>query len=160
MEDDDEAHITKNISVFSHNDGCPPHSPTATFLEVLCRGEEKFRRFASGTKAGFALHRINRKLGVNVRAATCIEAVKDGEDPVEFGPDAELVIYGPGWRLQTLHEQDLDFRPVNSSLYPNQSKQNPSEVYPTSKVKRRSNSKFTSKRIQFMYMEAECGAPV
>eukprot|EP01018_Ginkgo_biloba_P024212 Gb_22277 [translate_table: standard] len=92
------------------------------FLEILCPGDGRVRRFAAGTKAGFALDRINRKLPSTVSPATCIEAVKEGEEHVEFGPNADLVIYGPDWRLQTLHEEDNVFKALDSSRYITQGK--------------------------------------
>ena len=34
----------------------------------------------------------------------CIVAYKDGEGPIEFGPDVELVSYDDSWTLKTLRE--------------------------------------------------------
>uniref|UniRef100_A0A2P2K4K9 Uncharacterized protein LOC105132457 isoform X12 n=1 Tax=Rhizophora mucronata TaxID=61149 RepID=A0A2P2K4K9_RHIMU len=76
------------------------------FLEVLCKSSGKTSRFAAGTKAEFAVSLINRKLEYQGLLALHIEAVKDGEEPISFGPDAVLVDYGNGWRLQTVTELD------------------------------------------------------
>ncbi|GLT87475.1 hypothetical protein SLE2022_055570 [Rubroshorea leprosula] len=77
------------------------------FLEVICKSSGKRSRFASGTKAGFAVSLINNKLGAGEPLASHIEAVKEGEEPVSFGPDAVLVNYGNGWKLQTVTETDF-----------------------------------------------------
>uniref|UniRef100_A0A7N0V2C6 Uncharacterized protein n=1 Tax=Kalanchoe fedtschenkoi TaxID=63787 RepID=A0A7N0V2C6_KALFE len=74
------------------------------FLEVACKSSGKVRRFAAGTKAGFALHIITKKLEYGSQPGSFIEAVKKGEEPVTFGPDATLVDYGSGWKLQTAGE--------------------------------------------------------
>ncbi|OWM78838.1 uncharacterized protein LOC116196074 [Punica granatum] len=79
----------------------PPRPPP--FLEVFCKSSDKPRRFAAGTEAGFAVSLINKKLGVGAKTvALYIEAVKEGEEPVAFGPNSVLVAYGSGWRLQTV----------------------------------------------------------
>ncbi|XP_052302621.1 uncharacterized protein LOC7482379 isoform X2 [Populus trichocarpa] len=77
----------------------PP--PPPPFLEVICKSLGKTSRFAAGTKAGFAVSLINRKLDVGAPFVLHIEAVKDGEEPISFGPDAVLVDYGNDWKLQT-----------------------------------------------------------
>ncbi|KAK4777466.1 hypothetical protein SAY87_017653 [Trapa incisa] len=82
-----------------------PHHPPPppSFLEVTCKGSEKPRRFAAGTEAGFAVSMINRKLGNGFKpVALYIEAVKDGEEPVAFGPNSVLADYGAGWKLQAV----------------------------------------------------------
>ena len=66
----------------------------------------KISRFAVGTKAGFAVALINRKLASGVPLVLHIEAVKDEEEPISFGPDALLVDYGNGWKLKTVTELD------------------------------------------------------
>ncbi|XP_039067052.1 uncharacterized protein LOC120212944 [Hibiscus syriacus] len=76
------------------------------YFEVLCKISGKKTRFAAGTKAGFAVSLINRKLGIEAPVALYIESVKEGE-PIVFGPDAVLVNYGNGWILQTV--SDMDF---------------------------------------------------
>ncbi|CAK7341547.1 unnamed protein product [Dovyalis caffra] len=76
----------------------PPHP----VLEVICKSLAKTSRFAAGTKAGFAVSLLNRKLDIGAPFVLHIEAVKDGEEPISFGPDAVLVDYGNGWKLQTV----------------------------------------------------------
>ncbi|KAK4581415.1 hypothetical protein RGQ29_024887 [Quercus rubra] len=94
-----------------------PHPPP-TFIEVKCRSSGKTRRFAVGTDAGFALSLINRTLmGVATATATAtppplalhIEAFKEKEEPIAFGPNSLLVQYGHGWQLQTRTELDFDY---------------------------------------------------
>nr|XP_023929568.1 uncharacterized protein LOC112040866 [Quercus suber]POF24237.1 hypothetical protein CFP56_12651 [Quercus suber] len=92
-----------------------PHPPL-TFIEVKCRSSGKTRRFAVGTDAGFALSLINRTLmGAATATATPpplalhIEAYKEREEPIAFGPNSILVQYGHGWQLQTRTELDFDF---------------------------------------------------
>ncbi|XP_065854582.1 uncharacterized protein [Euphorbia lathyris] len=77
------------------------------FLEVSCKSLGKTCRFASGTKAGFAVSLLNRKLEIGSSGISYIEAIKEGEEPISFGPDALLLDYGDGWKLQTV--TDLDF---------------------------------------------------
>ncbi|KAJ4835763.1 hypothetical protein Tsubulata_005139 [Turnera subulata] len=77
-----------------------------SLLEVKCKSLNKTFRFAAGTKAGFAVSLINRKLGSGSPLVSHIEAVKDEEEPISFGPDAVLVDYGSGWMLQTATESD------------------------------------------------------
>ncbi|XP_074582159.1 uncharacterized protein LOC141838551 [Curcuma longa] len=72
------------------------------FLEVYCRSSGKVRRFAAGTAAGYALLVINKKLDAGDYPALLIEAAKEGEEPVVFGPNAVLINYGKGWKLQTV----------------------------------------------------------
>ncbi|ESR56742.1 hypothetical protein CICLE_v10022640mg [Citrus x clementina] len=76
------------------------------FLEVTCRSSGKKTRYAAGTKSSFAVNLINRKLDLGSPLALHIEAVKEGEEPVNFGPDAVLVDYGTGWKLRTVTEVD------------------------------------------------------
>ncbi|XP_068651490.1 uncharacterized protein [Aristolochia californica] len=78
------------------------------FVEVTCKSSGKKRRFAAGTQAGFALHLINRRRDVGVPPAFLIEAAKEGEEPVSFGPTSVLVDYGEGWRLQTIPEEGYE----------------------------------------------------
>ncbi|KAL4607127.1 hypothetical protein ACB092_09G152100 [Castanea dentata] len=90
-----------------------PHPPP-TFIEVKCRSSGKTRRFAVGTDAGFALSLINRTLMGTATAtplplALHIEAFKEREEPIAFGPNSLLVQYGHGWQLQTRTELDFDF---------------------------------------------------
>lgn len=72
----------------------------------MCKSSGKVRRFAKGTKAGFALHIINKKLEYGIQHGLFIEAVKKGEEPVSFGQDAVLMDYGQGWKLKTFVESD------------------------------------------------------
>ncbi|GMY20135.1 Maltase-glucoamylase, intestinal [Fagus crenata] len=83
-----------------------PHPPP-TFLEVKCKSSGKTRRFAVGTDAAFALSIINRKLDPSTPLALHIEAFKEGEEPIAFGPNSPLVNYGHGWHLHTLTELDF-----------------------------------------------------
>ena len=66
-----------------------------------------------GTEAGFALNLINRKLDDGSPQALYIEAVKEEEEPINFGPKSVLISYGHGWKLQTVIEAEgisfLDF---------------------------------------------------
>ncbi|XVF06668.1 hypothetical protein REPUB_Repub06bG0069900 [Reevesia pubescens] len=82
-----------------------PQPPS--FLEVECKISGKKSRFADGTQAGFAVSLINRKLGVGAPLALHIEAVKEGEEPISFGPNVVLVNFGNGWKLQTVTEVDF-----------------------------------------------------
>ncbi|PQQ00261.1 hypothetical protein Pyn_20154 [Prunus yedoensis var. nudiflora] len=50
-----------------------------------------------GTEAGFAVSLINKKLGFGDPLAAHIEAFKEGEEPISFGPSSALVDYGNGW---------------------------------------------------------------
>ncbi|GKA48534.1 hypothetical protein Tco_0741492 [Tanacetum coccineum] len=78
----------------------PPPSPSPSYLEVKCTSTKKVRRFSVGTEAAFALKVINAKAWSPV--GLYIEAVKDGEESVSFGPNSVLVSYGEGWKLQTV----------------------------------------------------------
>ncbi|XP_044478482.1 uncharacterized protein LOC123205554 isoform X2 [Mangifera indica] len=81
-------------------------TPPPPYLEVICKSSGKISRYAAGTKAGFAVNLINRKLGNGNPLALHIEAVKEGEEPINFGPNAVLVDYGKDWKLQTVTEED------------------------------------------------------
>ncbi|KAF8007459.1 hypothetical protein BT93_K1465 [Corymbia citriodora subsp. variegata] len=84
----------------------PPQQLPPPFLEVACKSSGKRRRFAAGTEAGFAVRVMNKKLESGSPFALHIEAVKEGEEGVTFGPNSALVDYGSGWRLQTVTEVD------------------------------------------------------
>ncbi|XP_028766909.1 uncharacterized protein LOC114724672 [Neltuma alba] len=84
----------------------PGHPLPPTFLEVTCKSSGKTRRFASGIDAGSAVSLINRKLKPMSARALHIEAVKEGEEPIAFGPNSVLVNYGDDWKLQTFTEAD------------------------------------------------------
>lgn len=79
-----------------------PSDLVKQFVEVECRVTGKKRRYAAGTKAGFAVNLINQKLEYGTTPVVYIESDKEGEEPVSFGPDALLVDYGDGWKLQTV----------------------------------------------------------
>ncbi|RZB45921.1 uncharacterized protein LOC114400850 [Glycine soja] len=81
--------------------------PPPQYVEVNCRSSGKTRRFAAGTDAGFAVALINRKLKGTLVAASHIEAVKDEEEPIAFGPTSLLSNFGEGWKLQTVTLTDL-----------------------------------------------------
>ncbi|XP_052175304.1 uncharacterized protein LOC127790068 [Diospyros lotus] len=81
-----------------------PSKQSQPFVEVICKSSGKRRRFAAGTEAGFASSLINRKLGDDGPPALYIEAVKEEEESVSFGPNSVLVNYGDGWELQTVNE--------------------------------------------------------
>lgn len=83
-------------------------------MEVICKSSGKARRFAAGTEAGFALNLINRKIDGGFPLALHIEAVKEGEEPISFGPNSILVDYGHGWKLQTVTETQGGLRNVES----------------------------------------------
>ncbi|KAG1358708.1 hypothetical protein COCNU_08G001540 [Cocos nucifera] len=104
----------------------PDKSEIKAFLEVTCMCSGKVRRFADGTEAGFALHLINRKLGIGFPAALYIEAVKEGEEPVSFGPNAVLVNYGKDWKLQTVtnegYEEATQMQQQTSKSFPEKMK--------------------------------------
>ncbi|CBI39045.3 unnamed protein product, partial [Vitis vinifera] len=85
----------------------PSHQPLPPFVEVMCKSSGRTRRFAAGTEAGFAIYLINKKLDIGLPLALHIEAVKEGEEPVSFGPNAVLVDYGDGWKLETV--TDVEF---------------------------------------------------
>ncbi|KAF3445454.1 hypothetical protein FNV43_RR10630 [Rhamnella rubrinervis] len=84
-----------------------PHSAAPPFLEVKCKSSGKTRRFAEGTDAGFAVSLMNRKLDNGAPKALLIEAIKEGEEPISFGPNSLLVDYGVEWKLHTVTEVDF-----------------------------------------------------
>lgn len=76
-------------------------------MEVICKCTDKTWRFAAGTEAKFALKFINDSRIDSILAnppVAYIEAVKDGEVSVIFGPNSILVNYGKGWKLQPATE--------------------------------------------------------
>ncbi|XP_027930486.1 uncharacterized protein LOC114186711 isoform X1 [Vigna unguiculata] len=77
------------------------------YVEVNCASSGTKRRFAMGTDAGFAVALINRKLKGTVVPASHIEAAKDGEEPIAFGPTSFLSDFGDGWKLQTVTLTDF-----------------------------------------------------
>lgn len=62
------------------------------------------KRFAPGTKAAFAVECFNCQLRDPSLPVVCIVAYKEGEDPIEFGPEVELSSYDDSWTLKTLRE--------------------------------------------------------
>ncbi|CAH9089408.1 unnamed protein product [Cuscuta epithymum] len=84
-------------AVAKRNKQSPP------FVEVICHRTDRRWRFAAGTEAKFSVKMINSKLEsrFSLPPGTHIEAVKDGEEPVIFGPNSVLVNYGDGWTLRT-----------------------------------------------------------
>ncbi|MCO5580994.1 hypothetical protein L7F22_034870 [Adiantum nelumboides] len=68
----------------------------------------KAYRFAAGTKAGFAVERINAKLRNPSTLLLFLEATCPGEEPVEFGPDAELAVLDDGWTLRGVTPQKAE----------------------------------------------------
>ncbi|KAI3981028.1 hypothetical protein MKX01_039967 [Papaver californicum] len=82
----------------------PPNTPP---IKVTCISSGKVRRFAIGIESKFALYLINLKLDIGDSHASYIEAVKEGEEPTNFGPNSLLTDYGLGWKLQTVSEQEV-----------------------------------------------------
>lgn len=97
---------SKNSSLPS--DVSPPES--LPFVEVICSASGKTRRFSFGTEAGFAVNLINKTLLkeglLGLPFASHIEAVKEGEEAVSFGPNSLLVNYGHGWKLRSAIDFD------------------------------------------------------
>ncbi|KAL3518601.1 hypothetical protein ACH5RR_021190 [Cinchona calisaya] len=95
----------------NHSPLVRPSQQSLSFVEVICKSSGKIRRFAFETEAGFAVNLINKKLegeeGLGIPLASHIEAVKEGEIPVSFGPNSVLVDYGPGWNLQTVYDTGI-----------------------------------------------------
>ena len=56
-------------------------------------------RFAARTRTDYALLLMDKSLALG------IEAVKEGEEPIKFGPESFLTNYGPGWSLQTIFRE-------------------------------------------------------
>ncbi|KAH7404720.1 hypothetical protein KP509_15G040000 [Ceratopteris richardii] len=74
------------------------------FVEVQAP-DGKAYRFAAGTKARFAAERISARLQLPSSEYLLLEAICPGEEPVEFGPDAELTHLDDGWKLRALSRQ-------------------------------------------------------
>lgn len=75
----------------------------------VCGPDKSSRRFALGTRASFAVDRFNKKLVDAVKPVVCVEAFKEGEDPIEFGPDAPLMSMCT-WNLRVV--QEAPFQPI------------------------------------------------
>ena len=73
------------------------------FVEVIGPDGKK-KRFAQGTRAGFAVERFNKLIPNDSKPVVCIQAYKDGEEPIEYGPDVELFLYDKAWILQSVSE--------------------------------------------------------
>lgn len=73
------------------------------FVEVVGPDGKK-KRFAKGTRAGFAVERFNKLLPNDQMPVVCIQAFKEGEEAIEFGPDVELILYDKAWILQSVSE--------------------------------------------------------
>lgn len=73
------------------------------FVEVIGPDGKK-KRFAKGTRAGFAVERFNKLIPNDSKPVVCIQAYKEGEEPIEYGPDVELMLYDQAWTLQSVSE--------------------------------------------------------
>lgn len=78
------------------------------FVEVI-GPDGKTKRFAKGTRSGFAVERFNKLLPNDMKPVVCIAASKEGEEPIEFGPDVELILYDKAWKLQAISEGIICF---------------------------------------------------
>ncbi|XP_078154888.1 maltase-glucoamylase, intestinal protein [Carex rostrata] len=105
-----------------------PESSNPLFLEVNCRSSGKIRRFAQGTESSFALRIINSKLEIGDPLALCIAAVKEGEEPVIFGPSAPLSNYGDDWKLETLVNDGEDHTPMKEASFQKASKKQNNDI--------------------------------
>ncbi|XP_024543283.1 uncharacterized protein LOC9661449 isoform X1 [Selaginella moellendorffii] len=140
----------------------PEHTTTSSgtgspaYVEVFGSNGQTWR-FAAGTKAGFAVRRIRSKLGEAAHHILCIAAFKENEEPVEFGPDAELVVYGDNWKLKLVQDpghKEIDAaQDTKSALDDNPVQQHAkmhdliAEFYPGGKVPRGSKPEFSSEYI-------------
>ncbi|KAL3327015.1 hypothetical protein AABB24_037616 [Solanum stoloniferum] len=82
-----------------------------SFVEVICKCTGKTWRFAAGTEAKFALKFINSSSVDSILAnqpATYVEAVKDGEVPVIFGPNS-ILVFQEGCLMTTQHQDQNIF---------------------------------------------------
>uniref|UniRef100_A0A7I4BP74 Uncharacterized protein n=1 Tax=Physcomitrium patens TaxID=3218 RepID=A0A7I4BP74_PHYPA len=73
------------------------------FVEVVGPDGKK-KRFAAGTRAGFAVDRFNKLNPNDSKPVVCIQACKDGEEPIEYGPDVELHLHDEAWTFQCVSE--------------------------------------------------------
>ncbi|CAK9236146.1 unnamed protein product [Sphagnum troendelagicum] len=97
-------------------DCCPDKPCKALAQEPICPDKNQYcfieisgpcgmkKRFAKGTKASFAVERFNCLLKDPNMPVVCIAAVKEGEEPIEFGNDLELILYDNAWTLQIVQE--------------------------------------------------------
>lgn len=100
-----------------------PISFLVQFLEVFSKTLDRIHRFAVRTTAGAAVSIIDRKIKRGHARPLHIEAIKQGEIPIAFGPDALLVDYGPDWKLHTFTEREAtyikaDDRYAENIIYP------------------------------------------
>lgn len=86
------------------------------FVEVI-GPDGKTKRFAKGTRSGFAVERFNKLLPNDMKPVVCIAASKEGEEPIEFGPDVELILYDKAWKLQAISEGTICFTQFLKCLY-------------------------------------------
>ncbi|CAM6039791.1 unnamed protein product [Sphagnum compactum] len=82
---------------------CTEKQRQPSFVEISGPNGMK-KRFATGTKTSFAVDRFNSILKDPNLPVVCIAAVKEGEDPIEFGPDVELILFDATWTLQIVQE--------------------------------------------------------
>ncbi|KAH7404719.1 hypothetical protein KP509_15G040000 [Ceratopteris richardii] len=116
------------------------------FVEVQAP-DGKAYRFAAGTKARFAAERISARLQLPSSEYLLLEAICPGEEPVEFGPDAELTHLDDGWKLRALSRQvgsRMDKVPVK--------KVDPALLYPGGKLPRGRNPEFTFEYISKIFL--------
>jgi hypothetical protein len=74
------------------------------FVEVL-GPDGRRKRFAEGTRAGFIVQRFNKLNPSDTHPVVCIQAHKEGEEPIEYGPEVELrILHDKSWTLQTVSE--------------------------------------------------------
>ena len=72
------------------------------YVEVL-EPKNLSMRFALGTRASFAVDCFNKKLVDVLKPMVCVEAFNEGEDPIEFGPDAPFMSMCT-WDLRVVQE--------------------------------------------------------
>lgn len=77
------------------------------FVEVLGPDAKK-KRFAEGTRAGFVVDRFNKLIPNDTKPVVCVQAHKEGEEPIEYGPEVELqILHDKSWALQSVSECKL-----------------------------------------------------
>ncbi|KAG0557275.1 hypothetical protein KC19_11G116000 [Ceratodon purpureus] len=94
---EEENFVNMDVSV-------PPPETAIPFVEVLGPDGMK-KRFAQGTRAGFVVDRFNKLNPNDSKPVVCIQAHKEGEEPIEYGPEVELqVLHDKSWTLQSVSE--------------------------------------------------------
>lgn len=73
------------------------------FVEVVGPDGEK-KRFAEGTRAGFVVERFNKLSPNYTKPVVCIQAYKEGQESIEYGPEVELILHDRSWELQCVSE--------------------------------------------------------